>query len=121
MYKDQIWTDGRTLRSQGFKVDEVERYHMRKEWAMLHLSGGDTPACRMCGTTDNLQFDHIDPKQKTDNVTKLLRSSTKEKVLAELDKCQLLCPGCNARKRSADMRFGDVAPKATPQYLQRQY
>ena len=42
-----------------------------------------------CNQTENLQFDHIDPKTKCFNVNP---QDSWEKTLPELDKCQLLCP-----------------------------
>ena len=41
-----------------------------------------------CNQTENLQFDHIDPKTKCFNVNP---QDSWEKTLPELDKCQLLC------------------------------
>jgi hypothetical protein len=58
-------------------------YHERRGKLIAYLGGH----CAVCGTTDDLQFDHIDPTQKSfDNM-----SLSNPLVVAELAKCQLLC------------------------------
>ena len=51
--------------------------------------------CWCCGATENLQFDHIDPKTKSFNIN---AQDSWEKLIPELDKCQLLCPPCHLKK-----------------------
>ena len=51
--------------------------------------------CWCCGATENLQFDHIDPKTKCFNIN---AQDSWEKLIPELDKCQLLCPPCHLKK-----------------------
>ena len=63
-----------------------ERYHkLKKEFQ--ELLGG---ACVVCGTTESLEFDHIEEATKTMEVGHMLKVS-KERALAEVAKCQLLC------------------------------
>lgn len=68
-------------------------YHSRKS-ELVRLLGG---ACKKCGDDSNLQFDHIDPASKNFSISKLLNFS-KEVVLKELEKCQLLCQSCHIEK-----------------------
>ena len=51
--------------------------------------------CWCCGATENLQFDHIDPKTKCFNINP---QDSWEKMIPELDKCQLLCRLCHLKK-----------------------
>ena len=54
-----------------------------------------------CGTTDNLEFDHINPLDKSLNITNKLTLKNAyllEEVLEELNKCQLLCEQCHSKK-----------------------
>ncbi len=44
-----------------------------------------------CNETKKLQFDHVDPKTKSFNISSHLGCSMK-KLIPEVDKCQLLCP-----------------------------
>lgn len=60
-----------------------------------HLGG----KCVVCGATDNLEIDHIDPSQKSFNPTALRRPW--DKTVAELAKCQLLCEACHKAKHAA--------------------
>lgn len=78
----------------------MERYRrLRKEY--IELLGGE---CVSCGTVENLHFDHIDCNDKAITVGQLLNFS-KEKVLAELEKCQLLCAQCHTEKSREEGDF----------------
>ncbi len=62
------------------------KYNNRRARAIEKLGG----ICSICGTTDNLEFDHRDPKTKTISITKALYRKN-EILQLELEKCQLLC------------------------------
>lgn len=53
--------------------------------------------CEECGSTERLELDHKDPKQK---VTHRIWSWSRERREAELKKCQILCEGCHKEKTS---------------------
>lgn len=64
----------------------LDRYYSIRDKAKKYLGG----VCVVCGTTESLEFDHIDPS------TKLFTIANKmfipwDALVAELDKCQLLC------------------------------
>ena len=61
--------------------------------------------CVYCGTTKNLEIDHVEPTSKTCPIAGLL-SHKWETVVAELDKCQVVCHDCHVRKTKTD---GSVA------------
>jgi len=84
---------------------EEQRAYQR-EWMAkrrrkaLALLGGK---CVRCGSTEDLEFDHIDPTTKDHRLRGRLRqgfpwSWSWTRILAELDKCQLLCEPCHERK-----------------------
>ena len=50
--------------------------------------------CVGCGTTENLQFDHLDRTQKEFNISRNVCMAW-DKLTAEADKCQLLCKDCH--------------------------
>lgn len=75
----------------------LQRYHQYREWAISYLGG----KCAKCGSTEELEFDHIDPKSKEIRADKLWTLS-KEKSLQELRKCQLLCKLCHTKKTIAE-------------------
>lgn len=75
-----------------------------REWAVEELGG----CCVGCGTTENLEFDHIDPTKKTSTINALIRQDSKRKIAEELDNCQLLCVECHKDKS----REGDYNRRA---------
>lgn len=69
-------------------------YYYRKKAEFIAILGGK---CVICGTTEQLEFDHIDPTTKKFAISKLLNVSH-QAAIDELDKCQLLCNGCHKIK-----------------------
>lgn len=61
----------------------------RREWRirMLALLGGK---CVVCGTTEDLEFHHVDPASKEFNLSHIW-SHRLERQMAELAKCELRC------------------------------
>lgn len=55
--------------------------------------------CNICGATEGLQIDHIDPKTKKFNIGS--RYDAQWAIIKpELDKCQLLCVSCHKDKHA---------------------
>lgn|SRR3990167_8159070 len=57
--------------------------------------------CVDCGETDKVVFelDHIDPKLKSFSISQAVRLGHRwDKVLEELQKCQVLCANCHKRR-----------------------
>lgn len=78
-----------------------ERYHrLRKEW--LDKLGGE---CVRCGSTEDLNFDHINAEEKTYSIAKILSTHSKQKVEKEMAKCQILCEFCHIIKSAEE---GDI-------------
>jgi hypothetical protein len=63
-----------------------ERYRKRLDKCIEYLGG----KCAVCGSTENLQFDHIDPKTKSFTIATKWKLPF-EKLKPELGLCQLLC------------------------------
>lgn len=74
-----------------------ESYEKKKQGLIEQLGG----QCVHCGSQERLQFDHIDPTQKTLVITEF-RSHPWNLVLEEIKKCQLLCKGCHLIKSRAE-------------------
>ena len=75
----------------------LARYHrLRAEY--IELLGGQ---CAVCGSCEQLEFDHVDPSTKTIDIGRLLNVS-KEVRDAEMSKCQLLCKLHHIRKTSRE-------------------
>lgn len=84
-------------RSSKEKEAENERhkklYKCRREEAIEALGG----KCSQCGSSNKLEFDHIDPIIKTYHIHAVIMYS-QELWEKELKKCQLLCISCHAKK-----------------------
>ncbi|AIX31442.1 hypothetical protein Syn7803US40_98 [Synechococcus phage ACG-2014f] len=83
-------------RQQRTEYSKITRRQQRLRM-IEHLGG----KCVGCGTTEQLQFDHIDRKDKKYSITKRLGVSD-ETLLPEVNKCQLLCKQCHEIKSTID-------------------
>ena len=72
----------------------LARYHRRMAEAKESLGG----MCVFCGSTENLEIDHIDPTTKLFTLGSKLASVSETKYLIEIVKCQLLCHVCHMSK-----------------------
>lgn len=70
-----------------------------RELAQEYLGG----VCASCGTKEQLEFDHINPEDKSYTIGNRI-SSAWETIVTELDKCQLLCSGCHVEKSNEERR-----------------
>lgn len=61
--------------------------------------------CVVCGATDNLEFDHVDPTIKLFNITDKY-TCCMSYLRSELDKCQLLCKTHHKEKHKQDNIHG---------------
>ena len=68
---------------------------------LLEKLGGK---CVECGSTEALEFDHIDPALKSFNISAGYHKP-KEILENELAKCQILCNKCHIEKSKKDLKF----------------
>jgi len=85
---------------------KAQRYEKRV--ICLEYLGGK---CVKCGTTHNLQFDHIKREGKKYNITEKLTIKF-DNLKEELDKCQLLCAPCHLEKTAKE--WADITHKTVP-------
>ena len=78
----------------------LARYHQRRAAAIAKLGG----KCVKCGTVEQLEFDHIDPKTKSFGIGKMW-SLSNDKLQKELEKCQLLCKPCHKEKSDRELEL----------------
>lgn len=74
----------------------LRRYHKRRAEALALLGG----KCVVCGTTEDLNFDHIDRDTKSFSISRLW-SISYNRFLAEVQKCQILCQAHHIEKSKA--------------------
>jgi len=81
------------------KIREQRRGYRdkRKSYCIEYLGG----KCVKCGTTHNLQFDHIKREGKKYEITRKLTYKF-DNIKEELDKCQLLCAPCHLEKTASE-------------------
>ena len=85
------------------------RNYMKRAWdtrrseAIIHLGG----KCAMCGCTERLEFDHIDPETKSFTIADFPTKAIK-KFWEEIAKCQLLCYNCHKLKSRKDGAHGNT-------------
>ena len=75
----------------------TELYKKNRQLCIEMLGG----QCVICGTTDNLEFDHHNPLHKSLNISNHLVKTDAldvKELIEELDKCQLLCKSCHHKK-----------------------
>jgi hypothetical protein len=68
--------------------------------------------CRVCHENhpECLAFHHIDPTQKTNQVSKLWLNPDASHVLSELSKCVLICCNCHARVHAKTLDISTLPP-----------
>jgi len=71
----------------------------RREAGIKKLGG----KCRKCGSVEDLEFDHVNPRTKMFNMASSWTRS-EDQIKAELKKCQLLCAECHKTKTLSERR-----------------
>jgi len=82
----------------------LARYHRRRN-TFIESRGGK---CEIDGSTDRLEIDHKDHKDKSFDLGKALSGWSEKRIQAELAKCQVLCYDCHQKKTRKDLaeKFG---------------
>lgn len=97
----------------GYKDPEKQREYQRQWIARRKAEWFEGKSCVECGSTENLELDHIDPATK---ITNAIWSWSEERRNAELAKCQVLCHDCHVKKTHIDL---DHFQHGTPSEYQR--
>ena len=80
---------------------DLARYHSRREGFVARLGG----KCVDCDGSEDLEFDHVDPKTKSFNVGEIILHGD-DKVLAEMTKCVLRCKSCHKVRSDVQQSVG---------------
>jgi len=78
-----------------FSSVEQKREYQRNWCQKQRLEFFTDKSCVMCGSSDNLELDHIDPDEK---VSHRIWSFSLKRRDEELTKCQVLCNTCHKTK-----------------------
>jgi len=91
----------------------------------VDLLGGECVNCGVDGSSgkfrDRLEFDHIEGGRKDNyHCISAFIDAKWERVLVELEKCQLLCRSCHAKKSMLDRGFKSGAEHGRSLYVTAQ-
>ena len=76
------------------------RYKAKRRLGYIEYLGGK---CVQCNSTENLEFDHIDPKTMSFRIASNIGRKD-DVVKKELAKCQLLCKTCHRKKSNNELK-----------------
>tara|TARA_B100000287_G_C20230175_1_gene621750 strand:+ start:189 stop:599 length:411 start_codon:yes stop_codon:yes gene_type:complete len=94
-YQKQLWKN-MSIEDKQAHAKRLREIYAKKINEYKILLGGK---CAICETTENLEFDHIDPKTKLFNPTRYVTGGKpKDLIIEEFKKCQLLCHRCHKNK-----------------------
>lgn len=85
----------RACYNEYMRVYMLKRYYQRRTEAIEYLG----EECIDCGTTEELELDHLEPWNKTYDIGKVWTYSI-IKFWAEVEKCTLRCKECHKRTTS---------------------
>ena len=74
---------------------------------LIEMSGGE---CVRCGNNDidTLEFNHLDRFDKLFQLDKRGMDKSWEKIVAEWEKCELLCPACHREYTRGQYSRGEI-------------
>ena len=87
-----------------------ERYTENFATVIKFLEERDgSEGCIKCGSKEQLELDHVNPKEKEWNPKRSMGSKNlTERFWKEIDKCQLLCYDCHKEKTKKGFEKGGV-------------
>ncbi len=80
----------------------LKRYHDK----MTHAKEQFDNVCSLCGSSEQLEFHHINPLEKSFTIGSEMLSLSDAKIQAELEKCQLICNLCHRQRHSSSAPCG---------------
>lgn len=86
----------------------AQRQRHRRENHDLVMSYLAKHSCVDCGESDPvvLDFDHVDPASKSDNVSRLMSTASPGVLLREIVKCQVRCANCHRMRTAMQFSWG---------------
>ena len=90
-------------RKEANGILHARRVEKCREYVRQHLQNNP---CMDCGNHDweVLEFDHIDPKCKNENISQIMRRGSLSVLEQEMEKCEVVCANCH--KKRTNRQFG---------------
>ena len=89
-----------TIQFKVYKINSNNKTKLAKRKYIQDMK--KAKGCSNCGYDKNpdiLHFHHIKPETKIDNISRMVgKNNSLEKILAEIDKCKLLCITCHHKE-----------------------
>ena len=102
---------GHTIDCRRCLQDKQNLWLRERRDKYVKLLGG---VCVDCGTTERLEFDHVDPALKSFDINAKIKCK-ESLLLPELQKCVLRCKVCHSLKTNRDKRARIIPkPHGTP-------
>jgi len=73
--------------------------------SLLELRGS---RCEKCGSEDGLEFNHLDRTKKSFNLSGCDLDKSWDRILEELNKCELLCEVCHNKYTADQYSSGEI-------------
>lgn len=91
----KCWSEGRKKETSGQKRREVLERNRSYIWTVL-----TTSSCVDCDNNNPLvlEFDHL--RDKSNNIASVMRDWSLEKLMAEIEKCEVVCANCHKIRTS---------------------
>ena len=80
----------------------------QKERNILLVEKARQCGCKKCGETRSyvLDFHHRNPNEKSNVLAHMIKSSSEANVIAELEKCDVLCANCHREFHYLEKEYG---------------
>lgn len=109
-YSDPLDPRAREARLKHYRANKsqyLERNLLKKQELREIANAAKNVPCTDCGVrypSYVMQFDHIDPSTKTANIGRLINGGSKAKLLAEIEKCEVVCANCHAERTHGELK-----------------
>jgi len=87
-----------------YAASKMQRVARNQLFIVRYLRNNSCP----CGEGDIrcLEFDHLDPSDKSANINRLVADGLSiERIKEEIEKCRVLCANCHAKRTSAQFGY----------------
>lgn len=105
------------MEKEAFNAEIRKKNRELRRAKYIAMLGGQ---CKGCGSTENLQFDHINKHDKKLDIAHSI-DANEEVLLDEIKKCQLLCPDCHLKKTKENWDWGVPKPEHGTIWMYKKY